>query len=211
VGKVLLVILAVFGAVSVIAGVFGAIVYYGGFIDVSADTPHEAIVFNFIQDARERAIKRSARGITPPADLSDPERAERGAGNYQAMCVNCHLSPGMPNSELRQGLYPTPPDMTKNPIERNPSSAESARRFWVIKHGIKASAMPAWSKGGMEDSAIWDLTAFLSRLPALSREQYQSMVAASHGHSHNGLVGMGHDGPSAPSHVDKPESKPHTH
>ncbi|MBE0620093.1 MAG: cytochrome c [Burkholderiales bacterium] len=207
-GKLLLWVLAVFGAASALAGAFGAIVYYGGFIDVSADTPHEAIVFKFIEDARERAIARRVRDITPPADLSDPERVGRGAGNYQAMCVDCHLAPGMPNSEIRRGLYPTPPDLTKSPIERE-STNVAARRFWIIKHGIKASAMPAWSKGGIEDSAIWDLTAFLGRLPALTPEQYQDMVAASEGHSHSGLVEMGHDAP--PGHVDKPGSKPHTH
>ena len=207
--KLLLVILALFGVVAAIASGFGAVAYYGGFIDVSADTPHEPIVFDIIMGARERAIARRVRDITPPADLSDPERVERGAGNYQAMCANCHLSPGTRDSELRKGLYPTPPDLTKTSIEGTPSSAASARQYWVIKHGIKASAMPAWSKGGMEDAAIWDLTAFLGRLPALSPEQYQSMVAASDGHSHEGLVEMGHDGPSPGRHVDKPGSKPH--
>ncbi|MBE0625540.1 MAG: cytochrome c [Burkholderiales bacterium] len=210
-GKLLLVTFALFGAVSAIACAFGAAVYYGGYIDISADTPHEAIVFDFIEEARERAIARQVRDITPPTDLSDPERLDRGAGNYQAMCANCHLSPGISNSEIRQGLYPTPPDLTKRLGKREPSSAESARWFWVIKHGIKASAMPAWSKGGMEASAIWDLTAFLARLPALSPEQYQSIVAASDGHAHSGLVEMGHDAPSAPGHVDKPGSKPHSH
>jgi hypothetical protein len=210
-GKLLLWTLAVIGAAAAIAGAFGAVAVYGGYIDVSADTPHEAIVFDFIEEARERSIERRARDIKPPADLSDPKRIARGAGNYQAMCENCHLAPGMPNSEIRQGLYPTPPDLTKSSIEQEPSSAESARLFWVIKHGIKASAMPAWSKGGMEDAAIWDLTAFLNRLPALTPEQYQSMVAASDGHSHSGLVEKGHDSPSPPRHVDKPGSKPHTH
>jgi len=209
--KFLLVTFALLGAASVITGVVGAIVYYGGFIDVSADTPHHALVFDLIEEGRERAIARSTRDITPPTDLADPERVVRGAGNYQAMCVGCHRSPGTPDSELRQGLYPAPPDLTKDPIGGMTSGAKSVRRFWVIKHGIKASAMPAWSKGGMEDSAIWDLAAFLDRLPALSPEQYQSMVAASGGHSHSGMTEMGHDHPSSKGHVDRPGSKPHTH
>jgi hypothetical protein len=211
-GKILLWTLALFGTVSAIASALGAVAYFGGFIDVSADTPHEAIVYNFIQEARDRSIERRVREITPPTDLTNPARVKRGAGNYQAMCANCHLSPGMANSEIRRGLYPTPPDLTKNPIERESSGAEPARRFWIIKHGIQASAMPAWSKGGMEDSAIWDLTAFLGRLPALTREEYQSMVAASGGHSHEGLSEMDHGGASPPhGHIDKPGSRPHEH
>jgi len=202
--------LAAFGAVSAIASVLGAVAYYGGYIDVSADTPHAPMVYGFIEEARERSIERNIQDIRPPADLSDPERIERGAGNYQAMCANCHLSPGMRSSEIRRGLYPPPPDLTKTSNERLPAGGVSARRFWVIKHGIKASAMPAWSKGGMEDSTIWDLTAFLGRLPALTPEQYKSMVSASEGHAHEGLGGMRHDGPSARGHVDKPGSRPHT-
>lgn len=210
-GKLLLWTLALFGAAAAIASALGAVAYYGGFIDVSADAPHAPIVFDFIQEARERSIERRAREITPPADLSDSERVRRGAGNYEAMCAQCHLSPGKPNTEIRQGLSPPPPDLTKSSNQQQPSSAASARRFWVIKHGIKASAMPAWSKGGMEDAAIWDLTAFLDRLPALSPEQYQSLVAASNGHSHLGAIEMGHDGTSPARHVDKPGSRPHTH
>ncbi|MDH4191217.1 MAG: cytochrome c [Betaproteobacteria bacterium] len=210
-GKIVLMTFAGLGAVLALAGAFATVVFFGGFVDVSADTPHAALVFDFIEGARERAIRRRARDIAPPADLSDPKRIGRGAGNYQAMCEECHLSPGMHNSELRQGLYPTPPDLTKAPTERMPDGAESARRFWIIKHGIKASAMPAWSKGGMEDSAIWDLTAFLGRLPALSAEQYQGLVAASAGHAHSGVVEKGRSGTSRATHVDKPGSKHHTH
>lgn len=210
-GRLVMGLLASLGAAAVMAGVLGAVVFYGGFIDVSADTPHEAIVFEVIQEARERSIARRARDVKPPVDLSDPERARRGAGNYQAMCVRCHLSPGMPDSELRRGLYPTPPDLTKSSIEQASSRTAAARRFWVIKHGIKASAMPAWSKAGIDDAALWDLTAFLGRLPDLSSEQYQSLVATSDGHAHEGMRKKGHHDAPAPVHVDKPGSKPHKH
>lgn len=211
-GKILIGLMATLGAAASIAGVVGAFVFFGGHIDVSADTPHEKIVFDLIQEARERAIARSSRAITPPANLSDPERAIRGAGNYQAMCVRCHLSPGMANSEIRRGLYPAPPDLTKSSVEQGSSSAAStARKFWVIKHGIKASAMPAWSKGGMQDAAIWDLTAFLNQLPTLSAESFMAMVEESDGHSHKRIPAQDHHAAPAPSHVDKPGSKPHTH
>ncbi|HEY0724563.1 MAG TPA: nuclear transport factor 2 family protein [Pyrinomonadaceae bacterium] len=43
--------------------------------------------------------------------------------------------------------------------------------------------MPAWGKH-MEDQYIWDVVAFLRKLPSLSVEQYQAEVAASGGHSH---------------------------
>jgi len=80
---------------------------------------------------------------------------------------------------LRAGLYPTPPDLTK------PAHLDSAGAFWVIKHGIKSTGMPAWGKS-MKDPYIWDLVAFVRKLPSLSAEQYATEVRASEGHSHGG-------------------------
>lgn len=205
--NLLLSALIAIGAVSVTGVVIGLGMYYAGRIDVSADTPHSTIVLTAIESVRDKSIARQARKIVVPNDLSDPGRVRRGAGNYAAMCVNCHLSPGVENSEIRLGLYPTPPNLTKNgPNEQQPD-AISAQQFWVIKHGIKASGMPAWSRGGMDDSAIWDMTAFLRRLPNTSPAQYRSLVAASDGHVHHGMD----DGPTeekAP-HAHDPDAKPH--
>jgi hypothetical protein len=46
-----------------------------------------------------------------PDDFGNLERVRRGAGNYDAMCINCHLAPEMPDSEIRKGLYPRPPNL----------------------------------------------------------------------------------------------------
>lgn len=199
---------AALGATSAIGIATAGVAVLTGFIDVSADTPHSPLVYAAIDGMRELAIARQVRGITPPVELSDSKRVRLGAGNYAAMCANCHLAPGQPNSEIRKGLYPTPPDLTKAPSENLTTSKQSARRFWIIKHGIKASAMPAWSKGGMDDAAIWDLTAFLNRLPVLSNEQYRELVESSDGHAHAGMNDEHHDDADTSVHVDKPDAEP---
>ncbi|WP_341744111.1 cytochrome c [Azonexus hydrophilus] len=204
--KLLLGALATIGLGAATAG----IVVVAGVVDVGADTPHSSFTYQALTFARERAIASRTGEIQIPADLADPERVRRGAGNYAAMCVNCHLSPEAPDSEIRKGLYPTPPNLSEKPAA--PSSRDAARDFWIIKHGIKASGMPAWSKGGMEDEAIWDLTAFLQKMPLLSATAYEQLVAASDGHSHGGLEGheQGHGGheeaPAAPV-EEKPVAK----
>lgn len=170
-----------------LAGAAVAIVVQMGLVDVSADTPHSPLVFQLIDYARERSIARGLETIQPPTDLADAGRVRRGAGNYDAMCAGCHLAPGVDNSEIRQGLYPTPPNLARPADAQESTDQAAARRFWIIKHGLKASGMPAWSKGGMEDVAIWDLVAFLRVLPTLSAVQYHASVAASGGHSHGGL------------------------
>ncbi|MCK9394030.1 MAG: cytochrome c [Methylobacter sp.] len=193
----------------------GAITVIGllqaGAINMAADKPHSPVVHRLIEWARERSIARGAADIVPPADLSDAGRIRRGAGNYDAMCASCHLSPGSEDSEIRKGLYPTPPNLSK-PTNAADSDRTDARRFWIIKHGIKASGMPAWSKGGMEDEAIWDLTAFLKIMPSLSLEEYRRQVEASDGHSHGGLEEHGAETESKSASAEHPhDTKPHSH
>lgn len=171
----------------VIGGAMGAAWMYSGTFDISADTPHSPLVHRLIETTRERAIERRARAVAVPANLSDTERVRRGAGNYAAMCMECHLAPGRANSEIRMGLYPAPPDLARP--AGTPENA-AARQFWIIKHGIKATGMPAWSKGGIEDEAIWDMVAFLQQMPALSPERYLALVESSDGHSHGGITDM---------------------
>lgn len=174
--------------------VVGAGVVYSGMVDVSADTPHSALVYRVIEIAREKSIEKSIRDSIVPANLSDTERVRRGAGNYAAMCVECHLAPGKANSEIRKGLYPEPPDLSQ--LGKTQVDA-AARQFWIIKHGIKASGMPAWSKGGIEDGAIWDMVAFIQKMPSLTADQYAALVESSDGHSHGGLDGDNHHGEAA--------------
>ena len=174
-----------------------------GILDFAADTPHSPVVHRLIEWAREQSIAHRATDIAVPADLSNTSRIRRGAGNYDAMCAECHLAPGIEDSESRKGLYPTPPNLAK-PIAD--SNSTDARRFWIVKHGVKGSGMPAWSKGGMEDEAIWDLTAFLKILPSLSPEEYRRQVEASDGHSHGGM-----DGHETAQKTEQPHDHDHEH
>lgn len=169
--------------------VSGGVIVMAGLVDVGADAPHSPVVHQTLTVARERSIANRTADIKTPENFADPERVRRGAGNYAAMCVNCHLSPGASDSEIRRGLYPTPPNLSEKTVSLQPRDA--VRGFWIIKHGIKASGMPSWSKGGMEDEPIWDLAAFLQKMPSLTPSSYEQLVAESDGHSHGGLDNHG--------------------
>jgi mono/diheme cytochrome c family protein len=156
---------------------------WSGIYNIGADDTHTRPVHSLLQTLRERSIATRAKELQPP-DLADPDRIKQGAGNYDAMCTGCHLGPGMKETELSKGLYPAPPDLTRHTVD--PREA-----FWVIKHGIKASGMPAWGKS-MEDEYIWNMAAFLQALPKLDAGQYKVLVASSGGHSHGGDESGGH-------------------
>jgi len=162
-------------SVAAVAGFAGFV--WSGAYDVGADSPHTRPVHALLQTIRGRSIETRASRLSVP-DLSDPARIAQGAGNYDAMCVGCHLAPGTRDTELSRGLYPAPPNLSQSPVD-----ARAA--FWAIKHGIKASGMPAWGRS-MEDDYIWGMVAFLQKLPALDAAEYRALVASSSGHSHGG-------------------------
>lgn len=168
---------AVFLAI-VAAAIGAALFIVSGVYNVAADVPHTRPVHAVLESLRERSIARHAAGIEPP-DLKNPVLVQQGAGNYDSMCVVCHLAPGAPETELSKGLYPTPPPLAKTGID------DPAAAFWAIKHGIKATGMPAWGKS-MEDTYIWGIVAFLQELPKLDADAYRTLVAESPGHSHGG-------------------------
>jgi mono/diheme cytochrome c family protein/ketosteroid isomerase-like protein len=179
-----LTVIAVLVVLAIGAGAF----VYSGLYNIGADDHHTKPVFAVLQTLRDRSIHLRSKDIKVP-DLNDPQLILKGAGQYAAMCTSCHLSPAMAHSEIRPGLYPQPPNLSKMHVD--PQDA-----FWVIKHGIKMSAMPAWGFSH-EDPAIWSMVAFLQKLPNMSAAQYKDIVArappdddlvsgdeSSHAHSH---------------------------
>ena len=154
-----------------------AVFIWSGLYDFSADDPHTAPVTFLLGSLRDRSIAARADKLQTP-DLRDEGRIVQGAGNYDAMCAGCHLAPGVAETELSKGLYPQPPNLSKEKVS-------AAAAFWVIKHGIKASGMPAWGKS-MSDEYVWNLAAFLQELPKLDEKRYRELVAQSSGHSHGG-------------------------
>jgi mono/diheme cytochrome c family protein len=47
------------------------------------------------------------------------------------------------------------------------------------------SGMPAWGKS-MSDEHIWNIVAFVRKLPELTPDVYRELVASSEGHKHDG-------------------------
>ena len=169
-----------------IAGVYAFA--YSGIYDIGADSHHTKPVAKLIGVLVDHSVERRAKDLTLP-NLDDPTLILKGAGQYAAMCTGCHLAPGMAENEIRPGLYPRPPNLSK--------FAPGAREaFWVIKHGIKMSAMPAWG-ATHDDPTIWSMVAFLQKMHAMTPEQYKDIVARAppdddmhmgeggHSHSHD--------------------------
>src|SRR5450631_2294541 len=144
----------------------------GGFIasgvyDIGADDHHTKVVLATIEQLRERSIAARSKAIEAHY-VEDPARIATGAQHYAALCVGCHLAPGVTQSDIRRGLYPHPPNLVQEELQ------QAQRAFWIIKHGIKMSAMPAWGKT-LDDAAIWELVSFIRKMPDMTPETYQQL------------------------------------
>jgi mono/diheme cytochrome c family protein len=159
----------------------GAALVYSGAVNFAADEPHSAAVFALIERARERSIEARIERLEPRA-VDDALVAE-GASHYGAMCEGCHLAPGMDDTDLRRGLYPQPPKLASPEYARATGEREAtaARQFWIVKHGLKASGMPAWGITH-DDETIWGIVAFLQRLPQLSPAEYDALTEGGNAH-----------------------------
>jgi len=171
-----LLVLAVIGVISA-----GAVIY-SGIVNVAADEPHSAMVYWMLEQTRENSIAKASKDIKVP-NLEDADLLLSGGTDYNFMCASCHLQPGQKESDMSVGLYPSPPNFAVENDEHShesnnneDKSAEAKKHFWVIKHGIKASGMPAWGKTH-DDKRIWAMVAFIQKLPELTPEQYQILTA----------------------------------
>jgi mono/diheme cytochrome c family protein len=164
-----------------------AVGIYIGVYNIAADVPHTQPVYWLLETVRNRSVEARVRDIVVPTNLNDPNRISRGAGQYADMCSGCHLAPGMKRTEISQGLYPRAPEL------RRKTNLTPAEQFWVIKHGIKMTGMPAWGVTH-DDDLLWDVVAFVRQLPKLTSEQYETLVKNAPKHEElMQKMEMGHD------------------
>jgi mono/diheme cytochrome c family protein len=137
--------------------------------NVAATDMHWPLTQSIIDIARVRSIKAHAPGIGPPANLDDHKRVVAGVSHFAEHCVSCHSAPGVQSGELANGMYPQPPVLTDSAKEWS-----AGELFWIIRNGIKMSGMPSWP--GRSDDDLWDIVAFLQKLPRMSEQEYASLV-----------------------------------
>jgi len=144
-------------------------VVLSGVIDVAASSPHSEPARWLLSTTMEHSVRRRARDLVPPPSLEDPGRVGAGFVAYEDMCAGCHGTPGAEPSVIAVGLEPEPPRLAEGPGDWS-----DRELFWIIKHGVRMTGMPAFGTTH-QDGELWDLVAFLRRLPTLSESQYASL------------------------------------
>jgi thiosulfate dehydrogenase len=97
-----------------------------------------------------------------------------GARHYEEHCALCHGGAKAKISRLQNQFSPPAPQLI-NRIPHDPP----AWIFWVTKHGVRMTGMPAWT-GILTDEDMWKIVAFIKnsgKLPPETEAAWQAAAA----------------------------------
>jgi mono/diheme cytochrome c family protein len=167
---VVLTVVATLAALAVGGALVGAAVVYTGVYNIATTSQHLQPVYSVLEGTMRQSVRLRARGIAEPP-LADEGMALRGAGCFRDKCVQCHGAPGVAQSDIGQTMQPLP-----GPLVDAPRHWRARELYWVTRHGIKMSGMPAWQHR-LSERELWEVVAFLQRLPSLDALQYAQWMA----------------------------------
>jgi mono/diheme cytochrome c family protein len=125
---------------------------------------------------RNASIQRQAKDAgEAPAHAG---LAAHGADHYREHCLPCHAAPGAKRADFAEGMNPMPPALDEGRVQQR-SDAELS---WIVKNGIRMSAMPAFG-GDHSDAEIQDIVAFVRDLPHLSASEKQALSSSVESHA----------------------------
>ena len=153
------------------AGVF--LVSRFGLYPIGADNPPSALE-KYLASRAETvdADKHKPAGENPAAITA--ENLQEGAQTYEGRCAFCHGGARAKKGPLENKFSPPPPQL----IDKIPHDPD-AWLFWITKHGVRMTGMPAWD-GVLSDDEIWKVIAFIkhsNKLPPEVQSYWESVAA----------------------------------
>jgi cytochrome c553 len=150
-------------------GFGGLLIAASGIIPIKASSGHWAITRWFLNFAKERSVSTHTLGLEVPS-LDEPGLVLKGAGHYETGCRPCHGNPAVPQPRVAWKMTPSPPYLPPRIPEW-----EADELFYIVKHGIKFTGMPAWPSH-LRDDEVWAMVAFLRRFPELDEAEYKRLA-----------------------------------
>ena len=160
------------GGFLAVAAVGGLLIAALGLIPLKASSGHWAITRIILNWSMARSVATYSMGIDAPSpdSLDNRSLVLKGAGHYESGCQPCHGSPVLERPRIPQEMTPEPPYLPELIAEW-----EAEELFYIVKHGVKFTGMPAWP-ARQRDDEIWAMVAFLQELPELSAGEYRELV-----------------------------------
>jgi mono/diheme cytochrome c family protein len=131
-----------------------------GYADMRASAQPSWLETRLAITALQSSTARHARGQQNPIPASDTNLFD-GARLYRDKCADCHGRPDNPQSDYGRSFSPPAPQFMNAPPHL-PQNQE----FYIVKYGVRRTAMPAWG-GIMAESEMWQVVTVLDRLQNL--------------------------------------------
>jgi mono/diheme cytochrome c family protein len=143
---------------TVIALTAAAYVYLEkGFADTRADiTPGP--LDSWLGTAMDASTDRHAPKLTNPV-LDTEENLLAAARLYTSNCLLCHGGADGVRSDLGDAVLPPAPQF----FGSDPPDMMEDQNFYIIKHGIRMTAMPAWGKL-LSEQQVWQTVLLLKHI-----------------------------------------------
>ncbi len=156
---------------TIAAGAFA--ITHLGLYPIGADNPPGALERVIASRAMDvYADKHKPQGNNP-TEITVANLIE-GAKEYEEHCAFCHGGAKAKISPMRDNFSPPVPQL----INKVPHD-DDAWLFWVTKHGVRMTGMPAWT-GILSDEEIWRVVAFIKnsdRLPPETQAAWQQLAS----------------------------------
>ena len=145
-----------------------------GVYNVSVTAQHTQPVYALLRVAMSRSVALRARDIEEPP-LHDERLIRQGAACYGDYCLQCHGGPGAAPEAIGLAMQPLP-----GPLVDAPQHWRARELYWITRHGLKMTGMPAWQHRLSEDE-LWAVVSFVQRLPGYTPAAFEAALAAGAG------------------------------
>jgi mono/diheme cytochrome c family protein len=158
--------------------IIGFLLVRVGVAPTNADAMPSALESNLLTAALRASISRNAARQNWVAGKVTNDDLIDGSQIYESLCAQCHGHLNGRATTLGSAFYPPAPD-----LHAHPTSYSESELFWVVKHGIRNTGMPSWSRL-LSDDDIRKVVAVLRRIDSLPpdvREEAKSESAKTDG------------------------------
>jgi cytochrome c553 len=159
--------------VATLLGLFaaGMLFAWSGVFNIAASSGHWPVTGWFLHWTMRNSVKTHA-ALTVPADATDAAGLVSAAGHFANACAVCHGAPGQRPSPTMQAATPPAPSLAINATHWT-----DRQLFWILRHGVKYSGMPAWAATDRPDE-VRRMVAFVRRLPTMRVDEYRALTVA---------------------------------
>ncbi|HUD95408.1 c-type cytochrome [Sphingobium sp.] len=150
-------------------GALGMVFAWSGAMQISASSGHWRVTDWFLHWVMRNSV-RTYSLFQSPTDPRDDSGLVSAAGHYRQACQVCHGAPGVRPSPVMQKATPPAPDLS-----RTAGEWRDRELFWIIRHGVKLTGMPAWGVSDRPDE-VRRMVAFVRSLPDMTPARYQMLT-----------------------------------